>query len=86
LKQFGEDQITVYPNPAASELTISNTFGALGFADISVFSISGQLLMKEYERDFSNPIQLNLASLRSGAYYLEIKFKGGTYRKRFSKR
>lgn len=73
----GKMEITMYPNPAASELNITMKTGNcadMKNASVAVIDISGRTVMTQNWSDVcSNPTKvLNLSGLTDGAYYISI--------------
>jgi hypothetical protein len=73
----GKMEITMYPNPAASELNITMKTGNcadMKNASVSVIDISGRTVMTQAWSDVCrNPTKvLNLNGLTDGAYYVNI--------------
>lgn len=57
--------IKVFPNPVSNFLQIKNTQDVT----VKVFSINGRLLQIE---KFNNEINMNVADLKTGIYFIEI--------------
>jgi len=70
--------INVFPNPASDEINIS---GITCPALVAVYDISGKLLISE---DISTPV-LNIGSLQTGMYFLEIRTEKDDVVRRFLK-
>ena len=76
-----KDNLLVYPNPVADELTIK---GSSIIQSIQVVSISGQLIASYYPHSLSTNI--NTADLTNGIYLLQIQTENGTTTKKISKK
>jgi hypothetical protein len=74
------DGITLYPNPAQSQLTIK---GATAGAQIRVFSIIGKQLLQTTTT--TNDAIIDVAQLPPGSYLLHINTAGNTSTKQFIK-
>lgn len=67
------NELIVYPNSAASRVTISMDNYAGGDAEVNVYNTSGQLIISQ-EHDFtSGELTLDIANLPTGVYYIKIK-------------
>jgi len=71
-------EILVFPNPAYEEINIS---GITCPALVAVYDISGKLLISQ---DISKPV-LNIGSLQTGMYFLEIRTEKDDVVRRFLK-
>ena len=76
-----KDNLLVYPNPVADELTIK---GSSIIQSIQVVSISGQLITSYSPHSLSTNI--NTADLTNGIYLLQIQTENGTTTKKISKK
>ena len=65
-----KDAVSVYPNPATSELTVA---GLNGTAQVSVYDLAGQLIQQQTMLD--NASRVNISTLRPGAYFLRVQGK-----------
>jgi len=78
-----ESSVQLYPNPAASEITILLSEPAE--IDIRVFDVLGKLHMFEANKLISGTHNLNISSLNSGLYFVRINSEKGTVTKKFIK-
>lgn len=69
-----EYQIVIYPNPTKGELRIDIQGGEFGSGEISIYSLSGILLLST--RDVSRSNYLNLTEFSSGAYVMRVMVDG----------
>ncbi len=76
-----KDNLLVYPNPVADELTIK---GSSLIQSIQLVSISGQLITSYYPHSFSTNIKTS--DLTNGIYFLQIQTENGTKTKKISKK
>jgi hypothetical protein len=68
------ENITLYPNPATSEITIQAT---QKLANVRIYDLNGKLVL-QYDNDSNeNKISLNLRALPSGVYYLKAISSAG---------
>jgi hypothetical protein len=72
--------MSVYPNPAASVMYISNI--PAGSQYIEVINTSGQLVLRRELRSPGNTIMLNVAALGKGLYYLKVAGSSGSMQTR----
>lgn len=71
---LNEAAVTVYPNPATTDLHIrTNELGAM---KVSLVNALGQVVLSEEIRDYKNETVLSTASLSNGAYFLHIEING----------
>lgn len=79
---FSPEDLTVYPNPASSEISINhNSNGSI--SEVSLFDYSGKLIFVKRNID-SNKIILDLNTRPSGIYFLEVKMSEGIVYKKIS--
>ena len=82
MKEFPSinNQVTISPNPASSEITVSGRQEAVG--SIDVYNTLGEKVYTSPITDYRSPITINISALPSGMYFAEIKTeKGATVRK-----
>lgn len=75
-----DTQLTIYPNPVSDVLRISN-IDELGIEEVSIYNQLGQLV-KSLESAGSS---IDVSSLPSGTYYLQLKTANGLSSKKFIK-
>lgn len=75
---FAGSQFTLFPNPAAEQVTIrsENAF-ELGIIELRILSVSGEVV-KIQRVDFSNnqEVMIPLSDLKSGVYFVELQKDG----------
>ncbi|WP_294680319.1 T9SS type A sorting domain-containing protein [uncultured Fluviicola sp.] len=75
---FAGSQFTLFPNPAAEQVTIrsENAF-ELGIIELRILSVSGEVVKKQVV-DFSNnhEVMIPLSDLKSGVYFVELQKDG----------
>jgi len=81
---LAEDNITVFPNPASSEITIVLDQPLEG--DIRLFDITGKLVVFEKDIFLDASHKIDLSSLESGTYFLRINTAIGTVTKKILRR
>jgi photosystem II stability/assembly factor-like uncharacterized protein len=70
-----EFKFTIYPNPANTNITISNDNATFqGPIAIRIYGVRGELLIFEEFKD-NNQMELKLDNLRSGIYIVQIQSK-----------
>jgi len=67
INEFNQNNLSVFPNPTSSFLTIHNINSPTNF---SIYSISGKLVSSG---EVSNNEKINLTSLTKGIYFLKLK-------------
>lgn len=69
--KLNSGKLTVYPNPASSNINIETISGSFNESEISIYNLLGA---KVYSKTFlpSKKIQLELNGLESGVYYLSL--------------
>ncbi len=65
-----EQYVNVFPNPAASFVTITPLSASASLSLVSVYDLSGRKVMEEAFN--SGPVTLNIQSLESGIYILNM--------------
>lgn len=86
LERTNQNRLNLYPNPVVETLEISVNSDKVGAANISVFDISGKLLIDQIADDFSSVVHLDVMSLQSGSYVVEVIQNGVSMRERFTKK
>ena len=81
ISQKGKLNVKIYPNPAKENITID--LGEAENATIRLVDILGkEILLKSGQ---SGQVSLNLSSLSSGVYFVEINSKGVSVREKVVK-
>ena len=75
-----EGTVSIYPNPATSEITIALTKSMN--AEIRIFDISGKLLVFEAQTLINSKHNVNVSSLTSGVYFVRINSEEGSVTKK----
>jgi hypothetical protein len=81
--EFSEESISIYPNPAQTELSIS-TSKNLGDVVITLVDINGRVVL-ETKKEFFDTIILNTGPLQSGLYILNIEGVNFSYNEKIIK-
>ena len=76
-------QLRVFPNPADEKITVSLENVSGGF-DIRIYNMLGQSVYND--ASLLNKKEINIADLKSGVYFVEIKNQNKTYTKRIIKK
>lgn len=71
-----ENAVSVYPNPANSQITISLQDPIN--AEIRIFDISGKLLMFEANAFIANKYTMDVSTLNPGVYFVRLNTEAGT--------
>ena len=80
----GEPALTVYPNPARSEITVVLPEASAGYNEISIYSQSGSLMQRAGSG--SLPETIDISGLRPGSYYLVVTGSGESLSTTFVKK
>ncbi len=75
-------QINVYPNPAKDELNIE--LNNIPIADISLIDINGKIQIEKFSLNY-DVIHLDMSSIKSGTYFLQVRNIEGIFFKRVIK-
>jgi hypothetical protein len=69
--------LTLYPNPAATELNLSLANGNYNMSGVNVYDITGRLVLTN--NTITNPQyhRISLSNLESGSYIVTISFETG---------
>jgi hypothetical protein len=68
-----EQEFSVYPNPANSDIFISSTTDFEEITEIQVYDTKGSLQLKQIVNDpANNEIELNIGNLPAGIYYIRL--------------
>lgn len=80
LDELNRDAVTVYPNPASNEITVTNSGQN---ATILIYDWNGKLLLSK--TDVPNPAKINVSSLARGVYTVKISDKANSKSIKFTK-
>jgi len=65
--------VKAFPNPTSDVLNIETTFNGKKNIDYIIYNVLGQLIFKDTDQDvYSYTKQLNLSSLASGVYLVQV--------------
>jgi len=67
-----DKQVTVYPNPANSSVTVQFNDGKLFEGRVSVESIDGKLLLEKQVQTPSEKLNIDLIGLANGTYFIKM--------------
>ena len=79
-----ENDVVVYPNPVADQLTVSLRTNAFQVSDLAVYDINGKLILTQPVSD--NQIRVNAQQLASGHYFLRLSDGKNSVTTKFVKR
>ncbi len=82
-KSFNATKFTTYPNPVNDVVTISNTENLL-VTDVNITDINGRTVKNIKVNDLSE-VQVNVAELTSGVYFMNVTTDSGKAVKKFIK-
>ncbi|MGB0178176.1 MAG: T9SS type A sorting domain-containing protein, partial [Owenweeksia sp.] len=77
-KQNAVKAVEVYPNPATDKLRLSWQPGQIDLSEVRLYDATGKLLRSEHiteKREGKVQMEIDVSSLRSGAYSLQLKGK-----------
>src|SRR5690554_428284 len=84
INEFVSEKFNIFPNPATSVVTISNSEN-IGIKELLIYDITGrQISIYSYKNE--NEVQLNIENLSSGTYFLHIVTDKGTGIKKLIKK
>ena len=72
------EELGIYPNPATTELRITND--ELGMKELHIFNILGCEMLKQVQYDQS--ITIDISGFAKGIYFVEVQTEKGVLRKR----
>ncbi len=77
--------VSLYPNPANNQLTLSSSFiHANEAVTVSITNLLGEI-MREEKKKWSNETNINISTLPAGMYFLQMKTESAIDTKRFIK-
>jgi M6 family metalloprotease-like protein len=79
-----ENLFELYPNPVSEKLHINITDAAM-FSNISIYSITGQLVYHSFFANENKEIEIDVANLTSGVYFVKLYSQKNISSKRFIK-
>lgn len=77
--------VTVYPNPVTDYFTVNFDQETNGIAQVSIFDMTGKLVLQEEQSIDNNAVQIRLGDkvLNNGLFVLKIEAGGKVYSSRF---
>ena len=79
-----ENDVVVYPNPVADQLTVTLRTDAFRVSDMAVYDLNGKLVMAQSVED--NQISVNASRLAAGSYFLRLSDGKNSVTTKFVKR
>ncbi len=79
-----ENDVVVYPNPVADQLTVTLRTDAFRVSDMAVYDFNGKLVMAQSVED--NQISVNASRLAAGSYFLRLSDGKNSVTTKFVKR
>ena len=80
-------QLIIGPNPAAEQLVLYNRSETFAIKSLSIYDLHGKILLSvENSVPVDGMVTLNLESLQSGLYFMEVQTDRGVYNTRFIKK
>ena len=80
MSQESTNEVSIYPNPAKTQTTLTLELGAEGEVSVEMYDASAKLvkvLMKQVELNKGNHIEeIDLSNVSAGVYTVMIKIKG----------
>lgn len=78
------DEILIYPNPATNQITIHSNSNIKGETIVSIKNTLGEILLQR-TMELTGDLEINIADLPAGLYFLQLKSKNKNIVKRFVK-
>jgi|TARA_R110000737_G_scaffold225069_3_gene239915 hypothetical protein len=69
IDEFGIKSFSIYPNPAANEVSID--FGDLKVTEIEIFDINGQVVKSRISNEGNGVVSVDISNLSSGTYFVK---------------
>jgi hypothetical protein len=79
------NQIRVYPNPAADQLFIETSKFKESNLDFVIYDMSGRVVKNETIKYLNSPLSIDLSDLKAGIYNVQIIAGNTTYKERIIK-
>jgi hypothetical protein len=79
-----ENDVMVYPNPVADQLTVTLRTDAFRVSEMAIYDLNGKLVMTQPVED--NQISVNAARLATGSYFLRLSDGRNSVTTKFVKR
>ena len=67
-----------YPNPAINMLNVPVRKGVKGNVTVEIYDLAGKLVISENQTIDNEPLKVNVASIRNGAYVFSLTFADGS--------
>ena len=74
-----KQSITIFPNPFNSSFSIEFSFQPVDDAIISIFDISGKLMVKRKENIVNKILEINYFNPKNGIYFIQIETNNNKY-------
>jgi len=74
-----QNQWEIFPNPVTDNLTIRATSGNLNIESVEVIDLIGKIVAEQLIKNQNKTVQINVAGLASGMYFLKIKTGDSMY-------
>ena len=80
-------QLFIGPNPVAEQLVLYNQSETLALKSLSIYDLQGKILLSvENSVPVDGMVTLNLESLQSGLYFIQVQTDTGFFSTRFIKK
>jgi len=86
IEEIGNAQFSVVPNPATDNIVVHGEDLRGSKAQIVISDLAGRTVLRFAEKRFNSKENLDISSLASGTYIIEVKTITGSYQQKFLKR
>lgn len=77
--------VSIYPNPASSDLTIALAEAKTNDVNVTLYSITGKKLMSTTVAKGNSSVTMDITTLSNGIYLCELESNGQTFTKKVTK-
>lgn len=79
-----DNSLIAYPNPAQTEITVSLKSKMLNHPNISIYDMTGRLILSQHSNEYIQQVTLNVSNLSSGSYIVTMEDSDGIYFQRIN--
>lgn len=74
-----DNSLIAYPNPAQTEITVALKSKMLNHPNISIYDMTGRLILSQHSNEYIQQVTLNVSKLNSGSYIITMEDSDGIY-------
>jgi ELWxxDGT repeat protein len=71
-----QQEFNIYPNPAVNTLNVATGVPVAGALQYRIFDNNGKMILQDSKKASTSYLSINISTLSSGIYHLELQFNG----------